>query len=80
MFIYPSSRIGETYTIPSGVTTLSGSSFSQLANLKHLIIPDEVISAEDAIDGSSLLTITIGSGMENLGSEPFKSWVRLSRN
>ena len=73
LFIYPSSRIGETYTIPSGVTTLSGSSFSQLANLKHLIIPDEVISAEDAIDGSSLLTITIGSGMENLGSEPFKS-------
>ena len=73
LFIYPSSRIGETYTIPSGVTTLSGDSFSQLANLKHLIIPDEVISAEDAIDGSSLLTITIGSGMENLGSEPFKS-------
>ena len=73
LFIYPSSRIGETYTIPSGVTTLSGSSFSNLANLKHLIIPDEVISAEDAIDGSSLLTITIGSGMENLGSEPFKS-------
>ena len=73
LFIYPSSRIGETYTIPSGVTTLSGSSFSQLANLKHLIIPDEVISADDAIDGSSLLTITIGSGMENLGSDPFKS-------
>ena len=73
LFIYPSSRIGETYTIPSGVTTLSGSSFSQLANLKHLIIPDEVISAEDAISGSGLLTITIGSGMENLGSEPFDS-------
>lgn len=73
LFIYPSSRIGETYTIPSGVTTLSGSSFSHLANLKHLIIPDEVISAEDAISGSSLLTITIGSGMENLGSDPFNS-------
>ena len=73
LFIYPSSRIGETYTIPSGVTTLSGSSFSRLANLKHLIIPDEVISAEDAIDSSGLLTITIGSGMENLGSEPFDS-------
>ena len=73
LFIYPSSRIGETYTIPSGVTTLNGSSFSQLANLKHLIIPDEVISAEDAISGSGLLTITIGSGMENLGSKPFDS-------
>ena len=73
LFIYPSSRIGETYTIPSGVTTLNSSSLSQLANLKHLIIPDEVISADDAIDGSSLLTITIGSGMENLGSDPFNS-------
>ena len=73
LFIYPSSRIGETYTIPSGVTTLSSDSFRLLQNLKHLIISDGVISAEDAISGSSLLTITIGSGMENLGSDPFNS-------
>lgn len=72
LFIYPAGRIGETYTIPSGVTTLGSNSFSNLQNLKHLIISDDVVSADNAVSSNSLLTITIGSGMENLGSHPFE--------
>lgn len=70
---YPGGK-GQTYTIPSGVTTIEPFAFSGNNDLSELVISSDVTSISDyAFDGcESLKIVTIPSSVETIGSYAFK--------
>ncbi len=61
---YPPNKAGETFTIPSSVTTLSSNSFNYNKNILSLTLPDSVTTIIDAsFDGANIKLITLNNNI-----------------
>jgi hypothetical protein len=69
---YPGGKAGN-YSIPSGVTNIGDSAFSDSVSLTNIIISGNVASiGDDAFGGCSVLTnVMIGSGVTSIGTGVF---------
>ena len=45
LILYPTNKLGESFTVPSGVVDISAFAFGCLRNLKHLTLPSSVSNA-----------------------------------
>ena len=63
----------DSYTIPDGVVSINGSSFSRNTNLKHVIIPSTVKNIQNAsfFDLPNLTSVHISSGISQIGAYAF---------
>jgi len=75
---YPASKKGNTFTIPSSVTSIGEKAFSE-SDLVRIIIPDSVTSIEDsAFSGCrKLVTINIPIGVTSIGYKAFNECTNL---
>ncbi len=61
---YPPNKAGETFIIPSSVTTLSGNSFNYTQNIVSLTLPDTVTTLnEDTFYSSKIKSITLNNNI-----------------
>lgn len=73
LIVYPASKPGASYTIPSTVTSIRIYGFSGNKFLTSLDIPDTVttMSGQVFYNSESLVTINIGTGLTSLGEQSF---------
>jgi hypothetical protein len=60
LYVYPSGKQGETFTVPDSVTTIGANAFSGNSYLKEVVVPSTVTSiGSGAFKGCSLEKITL---------------------
>jgi len=71
LLMYPAKQKSDSYTVPSGVTSISGSAFNGVLELSSLTLPSslEALSAKSFIGADSLASVTVYPQNENLISE-----------
>jgi hypothetical protein len=69
---FPPGR-GGSYTVPDGVITLAGQSFTDCSNLVNIIIANSVTTIQDQafVACSGLTSVTLGGGVSSLGIQVF---------
>lgn len=72
---YPSAKADSVFSVPDGVTEISGYAFYGCNNLKKIIIPDSVTTVGDyAFENCTKLTsIVIGSGLTSIIGSAFSN-------
>ncbi|MBN2684376.1 MAG: leucine-rich repeat domain-containing protein [Pontiellaceae bacterium] len=72
---YPASKTEAVYTIPSSVTNIGESAFSQCSGLTNIIIPSSVTNIGQSAFSqcSGLTSITIPSSVTSIGGSAFSS-------
>ena len=75
LFLYPISKPGTTYTVPSSIETINAYSFSYVLNLMSLVIPDTVltISTDGVFANPALTSVVIGDGVTQIQIDTFRS-------
>ncbi len=73
LILYPSNKVGESFTIADDVTTIKSYAFACLNNLKNLTISDSVTDIEyigmvNGCNDNSLESYVVGEGNENYSS------------
>jgi len=70
LICYPTSKTGDMYTIPSGVTSIGSGAFNGCAGLTGIIIPDSVtdIGREAFYGCTGLTSVTSGNGLISIGN------------
>lgn len=70
---YPVGSTGTTYSIPNGVTSISGYSFTECASIESITIPDSVTTIGELAFAacSSLKSVAMGSGVKTIGEYAF---------
>ncbi len=69
---YPAGNMKDTYTIPSGVTSIGGGAFSGCDSLTSVTIPEGVMSiGESAFISCGLTSVTIPEGVTSIGDRTF---------
>ena len=80
LITYPYTKSGREFTIPSGVTSIGGSAFSDCDRLTTIVIPSGVTSiGDDAFSlCNGLTTIEIPSGVTSIGFHAFAGCLGLT--
>lgn len=69
LLFYPSNRQEDTYTIPSGTTSIGSYAFMSVRCIQNLILPDSLLAIDaDAITNCSMKTIYIPASVKTIGS------------
>ena len=73
LIVYPASKTGVSYTIPSSVTEIRFYGFASNKFLTSLDLPDTVttLGGQIFMESESLSTINIGAGLATLGEQAF---------
>ena len=76
---YPAGKKATAYTIPDGVTTISGDAFTHCSLLTSVTIPESVTSIGEAafLGCSSLETLVIPEGVTSIGAYAFDQCTNL---
>lgn len=80
LIIYPKGNGRSAYTVPDGVTSISGSAFSGCTSLKEIVIPDSVTSiGESAFSGcTSLSKVKLSNNLTKIEAETFSGCTSLT--
>ena len=80
LICYPAGKEVTSYTIPSGVTSISGAAFEGCTSLTSVTIPDGVTSIGKYAfyNCTSLTSVTIPDGVTSIGDYAFKGCTRLT--
>ena len=81
LIVYPKGNERSAYTVPDGVTSISGSIFSGCTSLTEIVIPDSVTSIGDSVFSgcTSLTEIVIPDSVTSIGVFAFSGCTSLSK-
>lgn len=70
---YPAARKNSSYSVPDGVSVISGSAFIYASNIKEITFPDSLKSIENhALEGcTGIKKIILPSGFQSIGTQSF---------
>ena len=73
LLLYPGSKAGVLYSIPSTVLTLRSCSFAANKYLTSMAFPDTLVTLGNVafLDAESLQTVTVGTGLNSWGTQSF---------
>ncbi len=73
LLLYPGSKAGVLYSIPSTVITLRSCSFAANKYLTSMAFPDTLVTLGNVafLDAESLQTVTVGTGLNSWGTQSF---------
>lgn len=73
ILVYPASKSGALYAIPSTVLALRSCSFAANKFLTSMALPDtlQTLGATAFVDAESLQTVTVGTGLSSWGAQSF---------
>ena len=76
LIVYPASKPGTTYVIPSSVTSTRYYAFAVNKNLTSMNLPNTLttLGGQTFISSLALSTVNIGTGLTNLGEQSF-AWI-----
>ena len=79
LIVYPKGNGRSAYTVPDGVTSISGSAFSGCTGLKEIVIPDSVTSiGESAFSGcTSLSKVKLSNNLRIIQERTFSGCTSL---
>jgi type II secretory pathway pseudopilin PulG len=77
---YPPKRVGTSYSIPYGITTLEESAFVYATLLSTITLPSTLITIEPGVFWacSNITSITIPNGVTSIGSSAFRNCSKLT--
>lgn len=72
LIVYPENKSDTSYTIPSGVITISPDAFEDNRNLEKVVIPNSVVCIGfQAFNGCNLTSVDISDGVKIIADEAF---------